>query len=61
VNTPTVLMLVALFVVSGLGCWFGSPPDTRRAVVRDVRRERAIRRWQRETRQSARTLNRSDR
>ena len=45
------LGLVALLVLlSAAGCWFGSPPDVRRQILRDFRRERAIRQWQREQR-----------
>jgi len=43
-------LLAAIVLISVCGCWFGAPPDTRRAILRDFRRERAIRKWQREHR-----------
>lgn len=36
-----------LLAVSALGCWFGAPPDQRRAIVREVRRQRALRQFDR--------------
>lgn len=40
-------LLVAFSVV---GCWLGAPPDQRQAIIRDIRRERAIRQWKRQQR-----------
>jgi len=51
----TLLMLAAIPVLVAVGLLAGTSPDVRAGMVREVRREREIRRWRREQR---RLLNR---
>lgn len=52
----TLGLFAVLVVIAFAGCWFGSPPDVRREILRDLRRERAMRQWKREQRDTRRPL-----